>query len=60
MLTGKSNIEPIEHRFILNRYLGGHHLALDVRTFDNNERKLSLRLGRDLCANIDRSHNTLF
>ena len=59
MLTGKSNNDPSGHHFSLNRHLGGHHLALDVSTFANNERTLILRLVSDLCSNPDRSHNKL-
>ena len=33
VLTEKSNDDPIEHRFSLNRSLSGHHLALHVENF---------------------------
>ena len=59
VLTGKNNNDPIEHRFSLNRNLSGHHLALDVSTFSNNERMSLLRLVSVSCANIDGSHNKL-
>ena len=59
MLTGKSNNDPIEHCFSLNRHLDGHGLALDFSTFANDERTLLLRLVCDLSANTDGSHNEL-
>ena len=52
ILPGKSNNDPIEHRF-----LAGHHSALDVSTFAQNERTLLLRLISGLCTNADKSQN---
>ena len=59
VLTWRNNNDAIYHRFSLNRYLAGHHLALDVITFAHNERALLLRLVSNLCTNIDDSHNKL-
>ena len=37
VLTRKDNNDTIDHRFSLNRHLGGHHLLLDVSAFSHKE-----------------------
>ena len=59
MLTGEINNDPIERRFILNIYLAGHNLALDVSTFAYKERALLLCIISKLRINEDGSHNEI-
>ena len=50
---------PIEHRFSVDRYLSGNHLALDVSTFAYDERALLLNLVSYPYENVDGSHNNI-
>ena len=58
-ISGKSNNDPIEHLFSLNRCLGGHHLALELSTFAQEERELLFHVISKLCTNNDGSHNAI-
>ena len=55
VLAGRINNNSIELHFSLNRYLGRHHLALDLPTFTYNKRTLLLSLVAKLCKNSNGS-----
>ena len=57
VLTGRSNNDPIEKWFSLNRYLSSNHLTLDVSSFAHNERTLFINLLSRLCCNPNNSYN---
>ena len=64
-LVGRLSNDPIEHRFSLNRSISGHHLALDVASFIQNERTLSFQLIAKLHTNANgngnkQSHSSFF
>ena len=57
ILIGRSNNDPIEKQFSLNRYLSGNHLALDVSSFVYNERTLFINVLSGLYHNPNNSYN---